>query len=114
DGEELVADDAIDHGFDVAPRQPIEGENGDVWPSDPRRLEFWPVRNDQQHAKRSCPVYRATERLHACGIGPMRIFQNHQYGFLPRQRLHLGGERFQRFLPALLWLQLERRITPVV
>ena len=47
----LVADDAVDHGVDVALRQPIEGEGGDMRPSDPRRLEFRPEGHDQQHAR---------------------------------------------------------------
>ena len=49
--EELVADDAVDHGADFALRQPIDRERGHVRPSDPGRLEFWPERHDQQHAK---------------------------------------------------------------
>ena len=44
----------------------------------------------------------------------MRILEDHQHRILTRQRLHLRGERFQRFLPALLWVHVERGITPVV
>ena len=61
--ELFVADDAVDHGVDVALRQPIEGEGGHVWPSDPGRLEFRPERHDQQHAKGRDPVHGPTEQL---------------------------------------------------
>ena len=44
----------------------------------------------------------------------MRILEDHQHRVLPRQRLHLRDERFQRSLPALLRVQFERRITSVV
>ena len=77
--EELVADDAVDHGVDFALRQPIDGEGGDMRLSDPRRLEFRPEGHDQQHAKSSDPVHRPTEHFQARGVGPMRILENHQH-----------------------------------
>ena len=48
--QRIVADDVIDHGVDVARRQPVEGEGSDVRLLDPGRLEFRPERNDHQHA----------------------------------------------------------------
>jgi hypothetical protein len=33
----------------------------------------------------------------------MRILEDLKHRPLPRQRLQLRSERFQRFLPALLW-----------
>ena len=50
--QRLVAGDAVDHGGDFALSEPVEGECSYIRPSDPRRLKFWPVGNDQQHAKR--------------------------------------------------------------
>ena len=47
----LVADNAVDHGVDFALCQPVEGECGNVRPSNPRRLELWTERHDQQHAQ---------------------------------------------------------------
>ena len=88
-GSELVADDAVDHGADFALRQPIEGEGGDVRPSDPGRLELRPERHDQQHAKGRDPVHGPTEHFQARGVGPMRILEDHQHRILARQRLHL-------------------------
>src|SRR5215471_19094164 len=49
--EKLVADNAVDHGADFALCQSIDGNGGHVRPSDPRRLELWPEREDQQHAE---------------------------------------------------------------
>ena len=101
-GQRLVADDAVDHGGDFALSQPIDGESGDMRPSDPRRLELRSERHDQQHAKGCDPVHGPTERFQARGVDPMRILENHQHRIGARQRLHLCSERFQRSLPALL------------
>ena len=60
---QLVADDAVDHGSDIALCQPIDGEGGDMRPSDPGRLELRPERHDQQHAKARDPVHRLAEQL---------------------------------------------------
>ncbi len=88
-GSGLVADDAVDHGADVALCQPIDGEGGHMRPSDPGRLEFRPERHDQQHAKCRNPVHRPTEHFQARGVGPMRILEDHQHRILACQRLHL-------------------------
>ena len=77
--ELLVADDAVDHGVDIALRQPIEGEGRHVRPSDPGRLEFRPERHDQQHAKSANPVHHPTERFQARRVDPMRILEDHQH-----------------------------------
>jgi hypothetical protein len=112
--DEFVADNVVDHGLDVALRQPIDCESRYVRPSDPGRLELWTERHNQQHRKGANPIDDPTERFQARGVGPVRVLEDHQQGALPRQCLHLRGERFQRFLPALLWFQVERRITSVV
>ena len=113
-GMSLLPIDAVDHGVDIALRQPIDGEDGHVRPSDPGRLEFRPEGHDQQHGKGSNPVHRPTKRFQARGVGPMRILEDHQHRILPRQRFHLGSERFQRSLSPLLWGQIERGIASVV
>ena len=59
--DELVADDAVDHGLDVALRQPIDGESRHVRPSDPGRLELWTERHDQQHSE-GCEPGRRPDR----------------------------------------------------
>ena len=112
--QQLVADDAVDHRADVALRQPIDGEGCHVRPSDPGRIELWPERHDQQHGKAANPVDDPTKHFQARGVGPVRILEDHQHRILPRQRLHLRNERFQRSLPALLGGQFERRIASVV
>ena len=60
------------------------------------------------------PVHRPTEHFQARGVDPMRILEDHQHRILPRQRLDLRSERFQRSLPALLRGQFERGIASVV
>ena len=77
--QQLVADDAVDHGIDFALRQPIDGEAGHVRPSDPGRLEFRPERHDQQHAKGLIRSTDPTEHFQARGVGPMRILEDHQH-----------------------------------
>jgi hypothetical protein len=59
--KELVADDAVDHGIDCTLRQPIDGKGGHVGPSDPRRLELWPERHDQEHAEAWYSVHETTK-----------------------------------------------------
>ena len=112
--DEFVADDAVNHGLDVVLRQPIDGESRHVMPSDPRRLELWTERHDQQHREGANPIDDATERFQARGVSPMRVLEDHQRRFLTRQCLQPRGESFQCFLPALLWVHVERGITPVV
>ena len=76
--DELVADDAVNHGLDVARRKPIDGESHHVWPSDPGRLELWTERHNQQHRKGANSIDESTERFQARGIGPVGILENHQ------------------------------------
>ena len=52
-GSSLLPTTRVDHGPDVALSQPVDGEGRHVRPSDPGRLELWPERHDQQHAKGS-------------------------------------------------------------
>ena len=51
-GSALVACDAVDHGRDFALAEPIECEGSHVGSPDPRRLKFWSICDDQQHANR--------------------------------------------------------------
>jgi hypothetical protein len=44
----------------------------------------------------------------------VRIVKDHQYRVSPRQRLDLRSERFQRSLPPLLRVQIERGVTTVI
>ena len=44
----------------------------------------------------------------------MRIFENHQHGIDPRQRLDVRTKRFQRFLAAELRLDFDRRVASIV
>ena len=80
--EQLVADDAVDHGLDVALRQPIEGESGHVRSSDPGWIELWTERHNQQHTKvRSRSTIRP-KSFQARGVGPMCILKDHQHRIL--------------------------------
>jgi hypothetical protein len=61
--EELIASDTVDHRVHFAPRQPIEGESGDVRLSDPRGLELRPEGYDQQSAAGCSPIHSPAEYL---------------------------------------------------
>src|SRR5262249_3236300 len=69
----------VDHRFDIARRQPIDGEDRHVWPSYPGRREFRPEVHDQHHAKGPNPVHRLTKHFQARGVDPMHILKDHQH-----------------------------------
>jgi hypothetical protein len=81
---------------------------------DPRRLEFWSERYDQQRSKCPNPVHAPTEDFQACRVGPMRILEDHQDGILLCQGLDLGNERLQRSLPPLFRGEVEHGIASIV
>jgi hypothetical protein len=91
--DELVADNVVDHGLNVALCQPIDGESHHVRPPDPRRLELWTECHDQQHPKAADTINDPTEHFQARGVSPMRILEDRQHRVLMRQCLHLRGER---------------------
>ena len=82
-------------------------------PSSPRRVELGAESYNEQHRKGFNSVPRPTERFQARGVGPMRILEYHKHWILPSERFHLGNERSQRSLPAVLGAQIEFRIAPV-
>jgi hypothetical protein len=112
--QQLIADDALDHGSDFTPCQPIDCHGRHVVLSDPRRVELRPKGHDQQHAKQGDPIHHPTERLQARGIDPMRVLQDHQYRTQPCQGFDLPKKRVERSLPTLLWREPERGITAIV
>src|SRR5262244_3103992 len=77
--EELVANDAADHGLDVAPTQPIDGEGRDVGAADPRWIELRTERHDQKQAHAPNLVHSPTERFQACRVDPLHILKDHQH-----------------------------------
>ena len=109
-----VADDSLDQEIDVARRQPMEGQLSHVRPSNPGRAEFRPESNQYQEPVAHGQVHRPGEQFEAGWIGPMRIFENHQHGIDPRQRLDLRTKRFQRFLTTELRLNFNRRVASIV
>jgi len=66
-GKRLIAGDVVNHGSDFALSKPTKGERGYVRPTNPRRLKFWPVGNEQQHPKGSNPVHCSAKSLQARG-----------------------------------------------
>ncbi len=105
--QRLVADDAVDHGVDLAMSQPVEGKSCDVRLSDPGRLELRPERHDQQRAKARDLIHHATECFQARRVAPVRILEDQEHGAGARQGFQLYAECLQRLLPALFgnWLQ---------
>jgi hypothetical protein len=61
--QQLVANDAVDHGAYVALCQSIDREGSHVRPSDPGPVEFRPERHDQQHRKGGYHVHNPTEHF---------------------------------------------------
>src|ERR1700740_454824 len=59
-GQRLVARNTVDHGVDFALPEPVEGECRYMRPANPRRLKFWPICNDQQHAEGPDPIHGST------------------------------------------------------
>ena len=92
---------------DVAFCQSIDREGGDVRASKPGWIELWSKRHEKQHRKGPYPINYPTKHFQARGVGPMRILEDHQHRTLVRQGLHLGNERFQSSLSALLGGEFE-------
>jgi hypothetical protein len=102
--QRFVACYAIYHRSDFALAEAIKGESGDVGPTNPRRLEFRSIGDNQQHPACSQPINRAPNRFQARWVNPMHVLENHQHRLGLRQRLQLRGKRLQRLLPPLLWV----------
>ena len=81
----------------------LKRNSGDARLSDPGRRKFRPERNEQQNAKGRNSVYNSADDFQARRVGPMRILEDHQNWTLSCQRFHLGNERLQSSLSALLW-----------
>ena len=109
-----VADDPLDQEINVARRQPMQGQLSHVRPSDRGQAEFRPVGNQYQEPMARGQIHRPGEQFEAGWIGPMRIFENHQHGIDPRQRLDLRTKCFQRFLATELRLDFNRRVASIV
>ena len=56
--QRVSAGDAVNEGFNFALAKAIESECSNIRSPDPRRLELWSVRDNQQHAKSSQPIHR--------------------------------------------------------
>ena len=59
-------------------------------PSSPRRVELGAESYDEQRRKGFNSVHVLTEHFQACGVGPMRILEDHQHRILARQRFASG------------------------
>jgi hypothetical protein len=59
--QRLIARDAVDYGSDFVLPKPVEREGSHAGLSDPRRLELWPERHDQQHTEAWYSVHDATK-----------------------------------------------------
>src|SRR5262249_207448 len=89
--QRLATYETVDHGNDVARRQPIDRDGRHVRSSDPRWLEFRSECHDQHHRKSltTIPSPAQTEPLQAPGVGPMSILKDHEHWTLMRLGLHL-------------------------
>jgi hypothetical protein len=73
--------------------KPVERDARHMRLSSPRRGELGAESYDKQRWKSFNSVYRPTERFQTCGVGPMRILEDHEHWILPSQSFHLGNER---------------------
>src|SRR6516162_4691779 len=109
-----MADDALDEGIDIAPRQPVERQRAYVRPSDPGRAELRPESNEYQKPSADCQINHPAEQFEAGRIGPMRIFENRQHRIGLRKRLELRSKSLQRLLTTELRLNLNWRIPSII
>jgi hypothetical protein len=58
----------VDHGIDFTFPEPVERYGRYVRPPNPRGLELWSIRKDQQHPKFSQPVHDTTFLPATCDI----------------------------------------------
>src|SRR6516225_2648015 len=79
----LIANEAINHGTDFTLSQPIEGEGGHMRPSDPWRLELWSRCHDQQDTETWYPADGAIKQFKTRRVAPMGVFEDHQDRILP-------------------------------
>ena len=77
--EQFVANDPVDHGFQLTPGQTTKSDRTYVRLSDPRSVKFRPERHDQQYVQRLYPVHDATKQFDARGVAPMCILEDHQH-----------------------------------
>jgi hypothetical protein len=59
-------------------------------------------------------IYTPREGFEARRVDPMYILKDHQHWTLACQSRQLASQGFKGSLPALLWRQIERRITPII
>src|SRR5271168_560011 len=75
--QQLVADNAVDHGVDVALCQPIYGQACDARLSYPRSDELGARSYKQQNRKGFYSVHRSVKCLEASWISPMHVLEDH-------------------------------------
>ena len=80
--QRLVADNAVDHGVDIALCKPIDGESGHMGLSRSRAPRTLAGTSRSAEREGSQSGRRSTERFQARGVGPMRIFEDHQHRIL--------------------------------
>jgi hypothetical protein len=85
-----------DQGGPVTPVQTIEHQHRHLRLAGPGRLEFGPKCHVQQHRQAAHTLYDQVEEFARGWVDPMRIFENHRHGLLPRLTLELPDQRFQR------------------
>jgi hypothetical protein len=109
-GGQRPAGDALSQGLDFGGRQAVERDAGDVRETGPGRLVFRPEGDHHQYRQGADALDRQIEHFERGRIGPVGVFEQHQYGLLSRQCFELI-EQGRQGQPALLRrAQCQRRI----
>ena len=71
--------------------QPIDGDECHIRSPHPRWLKVGPECHDQQYPKAANPVDDPTKHFKARGVGPMRVFEDHEHRILPSHSANSVG-----------------------
>jgi hypothetical protein len=74
--------------------KPVERKACHMRLANPRRVELWAKRYNEQRPKRLNSIHGPTERFQACWVRPMHILENNQHRVLTCQSRKLCGQGF--------------------
>ena len=94
----------------LPPVQPTERNRTNPSLSGPRRRKFRTAGNHQQDRLIVQSAYDAIDEFERTGVGPMRVFEQHQQRRLLRRIEEPPAQGVESFLLALLRRQIEARI----
>jgi len=100
----------LGQGLDLGGCQAVERDAGDVREAGPERLVFRPEGDQHQYRQGADALDRQIEHFERGRIGPVDVFEQHQYRLLPRQCFELVEQGRQGQAALLRRAQCERRV----